>query len=109
MEDVAGITLSSQKVVVELISERRWNEGDYLGRNLAAQRITGGGPHAGETDLASAATFLPADQLVSWWQGWLGRHAHLLGTRRAEPDRQRRGSFVAANRFEFRQHIDAAV
>ena len=61
-----------------------------------AQRITDGGPHAGETDLASAATFLPADQLVSWWQGWLRRHAHLLGRRRAEQDRQRRGSFVAA-------------
>jgi hypothetical protein len=71
-----------------------------------AQRITDGGPHAGEADLASAATFVPDDQLVSWWQGWLGRHAHLLGRRRAEQDRRRRGSFVAATMMAW-LHADA--
>jgi WD40 repeat protein len=61
-----------------------------------AQRITGGGTYAGEADLALAAQTLPDDQLVTWWLDWLGRHAHLLGRRRTEENRQRRGACIAA-------------
>jgi WD40 repeat protein len=42
------------------------------------RRLIAGGPHAAEADLAQAALVEPDDALVSWWQSWITRHAHLL-------------------------------
>jgi hypothetical protein len=42
-----------------------------------ARRITTGGVHGAEADLAAAAALLP-DPAVGWLRGWLRRHAHLL-------------------------------
>ena len=42
------------------------------------QRITVGGANAAETDLRHAATVLPTDERIRWWQDWITRHAHLL-------------------------------
>jgi WD40 repeat protein len=43
-----------------------------------AQRIVVGGPNAAETDLRQAASVLPTNDLIRWWQGWIARHAHLF-------------------------------
>jgi hypothetical protein len=43
-----------------------------------ARRVARDGPHAGETDLATAARVAPDDATIQWWQRWLPRHAHLL-------------------------------
>ncbi|MGH4008636.1 MAG: NB-ARC domain-containing protein [Pseudonocardiaceae bacterium] len=43
-----------------------------------AQRIAVDGPHAAEADLSRAALALPTHHLITWWRGWIARHAHLL-------------------------------
>ena len=48
-----------------------------------ARRITGGGPYAGEVDVALAARLLPDNPLLIWWGIWLAGHAHLLANQRA--------------------------
>ena len=64
-----------------------------------ARLITASGPHAGEAALALAARYLPDHPLVAWWYGWLGRHSHLLTSRRAadEDIRTRLGWRIASS------------
>jgi hypothetical protein len=54
------------------------------------QRITGGGPHGAEEDLALAARYLPDDPLVAWWCSWLARDAHLFSAPSIAQDTTRR-------------------
>ncbi|MGH3569417.1 MAG: WD40 repeat domain-containing protein [Pseudonocardia sp.] len=53
---------------------------------LTQRIILGSGPHAAETDLAHAATALPADPVIGWWRAWIARHAHLLAVRARSRD-----------------------